>query len=133
MGLHEPEKKDHSTIFQTFAEYKRCLLSGEDPATVGNGSYQAKEDNLCKTIRNCWGEDIKVFVPTTQEQAEGEVEKIHGVLRHLGVKSMLVAMKTQVSILFLKKSSKQSYEPATSVNLLSTNLFLCSLYTLSHM
>ena len=98
MDLNEPEKKDCSAIFQIFTEYKRCLLSGEDPATVSNGTYLVKEDNLCKTIRNRWGEDTEVFVPTTQEQAEEEVEKLHGVLGHLGIKAMLAAMKTRVSI-----------------------------------
>jgi hypothetical protein len=43
MDLHEPEKKDRSAIFQTFAEYKRRLLSGEDSATVGKGTYLVKE------------------------------------------------------------------------------------------
>jgi hypothetical protein len=37
-------------------------------------------------------------MPTTQRQAEEEVEKIHGALEHLGIKATLAAMKTQVSI-----------------------------------
>jgi hypothetical protein len=98
MNPLETKEKDCSAIFQTFTEYKQCLMLGEDPATVGNGTYLVKEDILCKQIKNRWGEDIEVIVPTMQEQAEEEVEKLHCALGHLGTKAMLAAMKTRVSI-----------------------------------
>ena len=98
MNPLETKEKDCSAIFQTFAEYKRRLLLGEEPAAVGNGTYIVKEDTLPKKIRNRWGEDIEVTVPTTQEKAEEEVEKIHQALGHLGIKATLAAMKTRVNI-----------------------------------
>ena len=93
MGPREDEERDHSAIFETFAEYKRRLLHGEESATVGNGTYLLKEGDLYKTIKNRWGEDIEVAVPTSRTQAEGEVEKVHQDLGHLGTRATLAVIK----------------------------------------
>ena len=97
MNLHD-EERDHSAIFNTFAEYKRRLQKGEEPAAVGNGMYLIKDNVLYKTICNRWGEEITVQVPTTQEAAKEAVRKLHQELGHLGVKTMLAALRIPVNI-----------------------------------
>jgi hypothetical protein len=98
MNPQKLKEKDHSAIFQTFAEYKQHLMLGEEPTTVGNGTYIVKDNTLCKRIKNHWGEDIEVTMLMTQEQAEEEVKRLHQALGHLGTKATLAAMKTRVSI-----------------------------------
>ena len=93
MGPREDEERDHSAIFETFAEYKQHLLHREESATVRNGTYLLKEGDLYKMIKNHWGEDIEVAVPTSRTQAEGEVEKVHQDLGHLGTRATLAVIK----------------------------------------
>jgi hypothetical protein len=93
--------RSHNEIFETFAEYKRHLVHGEEPTAVGNGTYLLKNDALYKKTPNRWGEDVEVFVPTSRAQADEEVEKIHQDLGHLGVKATVAAMKTRIYIPYM--------------------------------
>ena len=101
------EKKDHSPIFNTFAEYKRRLIQGEEPAKVGNGSYALKNDTLCKKIFNQWGAEIEVEVFTTLDDARNAIEKLHCDLGHLGRKMMLAALCTRYSIPYAQEMVEQ--------------------------
>jgi transposase InsO family protein len=98
MDPQERTEKDHSLIFQTFAEYQRQPQNGEDPTIVGNGTYRTHDDLLYKTIRNRWDEEIEVEVPTSQESAKEAIQKIHQELGHLGIKATLAALRTRVNI-----------------------------------
>ena len=102
------EPKDHSLIFQTFAEYQRRLQNGETPATVGNGTYLLNEGVLYKTIPNRWGEEIQVEVPTSQEDAKGVIQKLHQELGHLGTKAMLTALRTRANIPYAQELVEQT-------------------------
>jgi hypothetical protein len=92
------DEKDHSAIFDTFAEYKRHIQKGEEPSQVGNGTYLVKDNTLFKTIHNQWGEEIVVEVPTTQEATKEIVRKLHHELGHLGVQTMLAALRIRANI-----------------------------------
>ena len=92
MEEESKDPKDHSLIFQTFAEYQRRLQNGEEPATVGNGTYMTSGDVLFKTIANRWGEDIQFEVPTSQNAAKEIIRTIHNELGHLGTKATLAAL-----------------------------------------
>ena len=102
------EERDHSAIFQTFAEYKRRLQRGEESATVGNGTYLTKDDILYKHIRNRWGEEIEVEVPTTQEAAKEIVRKLHRELGHLGVQTMLAALRIRANVPYARDIVEQT-------------------------
>jgi hypothetical protein len=102
------EERDHSAIFNTFAEYKRHLQKGEESASVGNGTYLTNNDVLYKTIRNRWGEEITVEVPTSQETAKEAIRKLHQELGHLGVKTMLAALRTRANIPYAQEIVEQT-------------------------
>ena len=112
--MNPQEERDHSTIFNTFAEYKHRLQKGEEPATVGNGTYLTKGDVLYKMIRNCWGEAITVQVPISQEATKEAIQRLHQELGHLGVKTMLAALQIRVNIPyaqdFVEQVLKTCYE-----------------------
>jgi transposase InsO family protein len=107
MDPFEPQR-DHSAIFQTFAEYKRRLQQGEESAAVGNGSYLLKDSVLYKKIRNHWGDETEVEVPITQDIAREAVKKVHHKLGHLGIKAMLAALRTRVNIPYVREIAEHT-------------------------
>ena len=102
------KEKDHHLIFQTFTEYQRRLQNGEEPSTVGNGTYLTKDNVLYKTIDNHWGEKIQVEVPTSQDAAKEFIRKIHIELGHLGTKAMLAALRTRANIPYAQDLVEQT-------------------------
>ena len=74
------------------------MQNGEEPATVGNGTYLTYNDILYKTIKNHWGENIQVEVPTSQDAAKELICKVHQELGHLGMKAVLAALQTWANI-----------------------------------
>ena len=93
--------KDHDEVYRTFRNYKNRLEAGEDPNTVGNGSYSLKNDTLQKNAVNRWGEEVTVEVPLTPEAAEEAVKKVHLDLGHLGASTMLTALRIRYNIPFI--------------------------------
>ena len=93
--------KDHDEVYRTFRDYKNRLEAGEDPNTVGNGSYSLKNDTLQKNAVNRWGEEVTVEVPLTPEAAEEAVKKVHLDLGHLGASAMLTALRIRYNIPFI--------------------------------
>ena len=84
------------------------LQNGEEPATIGNGTYLTNGDVLFKTIANRWGENIQVEVPTLQDTAKEIIRTVHNELGHLGTKAMLAALQTWANIPYAQDLVEQT-------------------------
>ena len=99
-GVMGPKKKKKSCaeIFEIYKGYKKRIQSGEDMRTVGNGTYLLMGDTLYRRIQNQWGAKIDVEVPTSLTEADEVIRQLHCDLGHLGVQTMMKALRTRYHI-----------------------------------
>jgi hypothetical protein len=99
----EKETENDGGIYKIYEAYKQRLQKGEDPRTIGNSTYLLMGNILYRRIRNQWGAEIDVEVPTSDTEAEEAVRSLHNNLGHLGTPTMVKALQTRFSILYARK------------------------------
>jgi hypothetical protein len=122
----DKEKESNSRIYKIYEAYKQWLQKGKDPRTIGNGTYLLMDDTLYCQIQNQWGAEVDIEEPLSNAKAKEAV----CTLGHLGMLTMVKALQTHFSILYVCKVVQMSYVPATHINSQTVNLQL--LYSLTH-
>lgn len=95
-GLTTEDLELHHEIYEPYPRYVQQLYDGEDPSTVGIGTYRLCEGRLVRTLHN--GRVVRV--PTSFEEARQLVYRIHINLGHVGVEATMTAVSEQLFVQF---------------------------------
>jgi hypothetical protein len=123
----------HEGLFCIYSEYEQRLQQGEDPQAIGNGTYLIIGDVLHRRIKNQWGADIEVEVPTSPDKAEEVVQQLHHDMGHLGVLTLLAALHTRFSIPYVRKVVEKVVVTTKRVYFIFRLLFITCTITVGHM